>query len=288
MIAALASHIHHALSKRRIAKHWPSDAQWQRLRAHYPVLPAHPRLRELTALLLHHKEFSTVEPLVFRDDMALAIAAQAALVLLGMSLRDEAVSPSRAYQVVKLYEGSKGIVLHPAGMLASRKTTDGAGVEHHWREAISGEAMEGGPLTLSWQDVAETPRLSAQGHNLVIHEFAHVLDMKNGNANGVPLLPAGFWATGMGGSGLNSNAKSAYGHWQRTMQSEYDAFCERLSMAERFGADMPWLDAYAATAPEEFFAVTAEAYFSNPKALATECPSLIDLYDAYFQAWRWR
>jgi MtfA peptidase len=152
--------------------------------------------------------------------------------------------------------------------------------------------MDGGPLTLSWQDVQNTPARSAEGFNLVIHEFAHVLDMKNGHANGVPLLPDGFWATGMPSAkatrGGKATSAEAYGHWQRTMSQEFEAFTERLSLAQRFGGEIPWLDAYAGTAPEEFFAVTAEAYFTNPKALTAECPSLIALYDAYFQAWRWR
>ena len=54
-------------------------------------------------------------------------------------------------------------------------------------------------------------------------------------------------------------------------------------MAQRFGAAPPWLDAYGATAPAEFFAVACEAYFVNRAQFAHEFPALMPVLDAFFR-----
>ena len=71
--------------------------------------------------------------------------------------------------------------------------------------------------------------------------------------------------------------------WPLVMQAAYDDFTEALSLAQRFGGPMPWLDPYAATAPAEFFAVSCEAYFVNPERFATDWPSLSQLFDEFFR-----
>jgi len=55
-------------------------------------------------------------------------------------------------------------------------------------------------------------------------------------------------------------------------------------MAERFGAERPWLDAYGATSPAEFFAVACEAYFVNRARFSLEFPGLMLVLNAFFQA----
>ena len=67
------------------------------------------------------------------------------------------------------------------------------------------------------------------------------------------------------------------------MQPAFEGFREAVSMAERFGAEAPWLDSYAATNPAEFFAVTCEAYFVNRERFAAEFPALVMLYDGFFR-----
>ena len=238
------------------------DPLWQRTLGHYPFLTAlcqadQDKLRVLSAQFLARKQFSGTHKLVVTDEMALAIAAQACLPVLHL---DKGLG-------LRLYDHFEGIVVHPGAMLAQRSETDEAGVVHYFREPLIGEAMQGGPVTLSWADVAESGQSADRGQSVVIHEFIHKIDMRTGSANGCPPLPT----------------RAAREHWQTTMQAAFDAFKEQVAMAERFGAEPPWLDAYGATAPAEFFAVTAEAYFVNPARFEAEFPALKVLFDTFFK-----
>lgn len=232
---------------------------WQQVLAAYPFLWAlNPgeqlRLRGLCSRFLAQKEFTGAHGLEVTDAMALAIAAQACLPVLHLSLR--------------LYDGFKGIVVHPGAMLARREVTDEAGVVHRYTEALSGEAMEGGPVTLSWEDVVAGGESAVRGYNVVIHEFVHKLDMRDGAPNGCPPLPT----------------RAARAAWQTVMQEAYAGFRERAIIAERFGGEAPWLDSYGATSPAEFFAVASEAYFVNRARFEIEFPSLAGLFDSFFKA----
>lgn len=234
------------------------DALWHNTLLHYPFLARRPvadhlRLRELVSQFLAHKEFTGAHGLVITDEMAVAIAAQACLPVLHLGLR--------------WYDDFKGIVVHPGAMLARRETTDQAGVVHRYSEALLGEAMERGPVTLSWQDVAAAGELAEHGHNVVIHEFVHKIDMRDGAADGCPPLPS----------------RAAHAAWHAVMQPAYDAFCEQVAMAERFGGAPPWLDRYGATAPAEFFAVACEGYFVQRDRFTQDFAGLTTLFDRFFK-----
>lgn len=228
---------------------------WDTTLAQYPFLAERSgaqvdALRLSCSQFLHSKQFSGAHGLQITDEMALAIAAQACLPVLKLGLH--------------WYDDFRGIVVHPGAMVAARQLHDDVGVVHNYEEELSGEAMPGGPVTLSWQDVQETS--SQTGYNVVIHEFAHKLDMRDGVADGRPPLPSRDLAR----------------RWPAVMQAAYDDFTEALSLAERFGGPRPWLDPYAATAPAEFFAVACEAYFVNRPRFAAELPSLLALFDEFF------
>jgi Mlc titration factor MtfA (ptsG expression regulator) len=233
------------------------QALWDDTLARHPFLAARDtadlqQLRLLSAQFLGSKQFSGAHGLQITDEMALAIAAQACLPVLKLGLH--------------WYDDFSGIVVHPDVMLAPREVHDDAGVVHHYQEELSGEAMPGGPVTLSWRDVQEAS--IEDGYNVVIHEFVHKLDMRGGQADGCPPMPTRALAR----------------RWQTVMQAAYRDFKEALSMANRFGGPQPWLDPYAATDPAEFFAVSCEAYFVNRKRFGEEWPALLDLFDAYFLA----
>jgi len=234
------------------------EALWQRTLQRYPFLARQSAadrqtLRSLVGRFLQHKEFTGAHGLSVTDEMAVAIAAQACLPVLHLGLH--------------WYDDFTGIVVHPGAMLAQRVSTDQAGVVHHYKEALLGEAMHGGPVTLSWQDVADSGHMAEHGHNVVIHEFIHKIDMKDGAADGCPPLP--------------SRADQAA--WHDAMLSAYDHFCEQVALAERFGAAPPWLNAYGATAPAEFFAVACEAYFVNRERFTQEFAALTPLFDRFFK-----
>jgi hypothetical protein len=234
------------------------DALWRATLAHYPFLSALPQaqrdhLRILSSRFLAQKEFHGAQGMLITDAIAVAIAAQACLPVLHLGL--------------DWYDDFVGIVVHPSQMLARREQTDEAGVVHRYSEVLAGEAMDRGPVTLSWQDVASAGELARQGYNVVIHEFVHKIDMKNGTPDGCPPLPS----------------RAARAAWHDTMQAAYTSFRDKVTIAERFGGEPTWLDAYGATSPAEFFAVACEAYFVNRPRFTEDFASLTELFDHFFR-----
>lgn len=182
------------------------------------------RLRDLALLFLAEKQFTGTHAIVVTDRMRVSIAAQACLPILELGL--------------DWYSGWTGIVLYPGDFRVRRSEVDEQGVVHQWEDDLAGEAMPGGPVVLSWDAAAH-----GEGINVVIHEFAHKLDMANGEADGYPPLHPG----------MDRQA------WKAAFEEAYEGFCDAL---ER---DRPtWLDPYAAEHPAEFFAVISEAFFQDP------------------------
>ena len=235
------------------------DGLWQSVLARYPFITARPadelvRLRELAARFLASKEFHGAQGFVITDRVALAIAVQAVLPVLHLGL--------------DWYDDFVGIVVHLDEVVARRTSTDEDGVEHHYDEVLAGEAMEGGPVMVNWRDVDEAGASAEAGYNVVIHEFIHKMDMRDGRPDGCPPLPT----------------RAAREHWLATMQAEYESFREKTIIAERFGGEATWLDPYGATSIDEFFAVACEAYFVNRARFDEEFPSLSPLFQSFFAA----
>lgn len=260
------------------------ETLWCHTMERHPFLDAlSPReqqhLRQLAAHFLVEKEFHGANGLEITDDMALTIAAQACLPLLHMGAVGTRGPGRDPLEALDWYSDFVGIVVQPGAAVAQREVTDGSGVVHRYREILAGEAMDRGPIMLSWQEVAHAPQAAPHGHNVVIHEFAHKIDMHRmrpgDSPDGAPPLPPGFM-------GMQDPA-TAREHWRKTMQDAYDRLRETLALAERFGEEKPWLDGYAALNPAEFFAVTCEAYFVNRARFAQEFPGLLQLYDGFFR-----
>jgi len=229
------------------------DPLWELTLARFPFLGWRSevevdQLRQMATLFLADKEFTGTRGLVVDDEMAVAIAAQACLPALKLGLT--------------WYDGFKGIVVHADAVIAQREFIDDAGVVHEYEEELSGEAMHGGPVMLAWRDVDEAAESADLGYNVVIHEFVHVMDMRGGDADGVPPLPD----------------RAAQDAWIEVLDAEYEAFCERVD------ADEPtMLDPYAAEAPEEFFAVASEAFFVAPRDFRDEHPNLYEMFGGFFR-----
>lgn len=238
---------------RVLARRAIPDALWQLTLARLPFLAQRSdadlaELRRLASLFLDQKEFTGADGLVIDDAMAVCIAAQAVLPVLRFGLAP--------------YDGFVGIVVHPDEVVARREVTDDHGVVHAYDEVLAGEAMEGGPVMLSWRDVADAGETAASGYNVVIHEFAHVLDMGDGAADGVPPLPSA----------------QARRDWLDILMPAYDRHGEQVVC----GYDT-LLDPYGAQGPEEFFAVASETFFVSPNELRAEHPDLYGLLARYFQ-----
>jgi len=256
----------HWLRKLRAPAPLP-DAAWQATLTRYPFLQQPQaadgaRLRTLAAEFLRDKEFHGAHGFVITDEVVLAIAAQAVLPILHL--------PGG----LAWYDDFVGVVVHPAEVVARRQVTDEAGVVHEYDEIVAGEAMDRGPVMLSWQDVLAGSVTQDEGYNVVIHEFAHKIDLRDGAADGCPPLPPGFAGT--------SGARAAKVLWLEVMGRAYEAFREQTIVAERFGGEPPWLDPYGAESISEFFAVACEAYFVNRPQFAREAPTLLPLFDAFF------
>lgn len=274
--------------QRWLPRRWRSEPHlpegpWAAILDSHPFLnklsrPDRDRLRLLSGHFLMEKEFHGAHGLIVTDPMALAIAAQACLPLLHIRPPTRR-SASNPLDALAWYDDFVGIVVQPGAALARRRVADASGVVHHYDEVLAGEAMDRGPVMLSWQEVSQAPDAARTGSNVVIHEFVHKIDMRGmhagGSPDGAPALLAGLW-----GTRSDSEARE---HWRRTMTQAYDHFRECVSLAERFGAERPWLDDYAATNPAEFFAVTCEAYFVGRDRFAQEFPALLLLYDGFFR-----
>jgi Mlc titration factor MtfA (ptsG expression regulator) len=245
------------LRRRRSVPDLP-DPLWRATLARYPFLADNagadlPRLRALSAEFLARKEFHGAGGLVITDEIALAVAAQAVLPVLHLGLH--------------WYDDFVGIVVHPDEVVARRTTMDDTGVVHDWDEVLAGEAMEGGPVMLNWHDVAQAGDTADSGFNVVIHEFVHKIDMRDGAPDGCPPLPS----------------RAAREQWLRVLEDAYARFREQVVIAERFGGAPPWLDDYGATSIDEFFAVACEAYFVNRERFAREFAELIVLFDGFYR-----
>jgi Mlc titration factor MtfA (ptsG expression regulator) len=204
------------------------------------------RLRELVILFLHRKSIEGADGLVITQAMALIIALQACLLVLALGLEP--------------YSGWSTIIVYPSGFAPERVVRDEYGVEHHVRDELAGEAWQRGPLILSW-DEAEYAGV-VDGSNLVIHEFAHKLDMQNGEANGFPPLH-----------------RSMDGEvWTNVFSAGFENFQQRCQRGEHIG-----IDYYAATSPAEFFAVLSEIFFERPDLL---CQHYAEIYEQMRQYYR--
>jgi Mlc titration factor MtfA (ptsG expression regulator) len=202
------------------------------------------QLKTLAEGFLAEKEFSTAGGLELSDEICVSIAAQGCLPILKLGLA--------------AYRDWIGIVVYPDEFVVPRHIEDESGIVHEYDDVLAGEAWEGGPLIVSWHDV----QMAGDGYNVVIHEFAHKLDMLNGDADGVPALHNGV----------------GEGEWQQTFFAAYDDFCRRVDDGEE-----TIIDPYASEAPAEFFAVLSESFFEIPDVVAGEYPDLYNLFRRYYR-----
>ena len=204
------------------------------------------RLRELVILFLHEKAIHGAAGMAVRDEVRLAIAVQACILILDLGL--------------DYYRGWVEVIVYPDEFVAEYEYVDEAGVAHHVHEAISGESWERGPVIISWADVQEAG--AGRGYNVVIHEFAHKLDMLNGEPNGFPPLHAGMRRA----------------DWAAAFTEAYEDFCRKVDRGEDTD-----IDEYAAESPAEFFAVVSEAFFERPMNVRRAYPAVYAQLSAFYR-----
>lgn len=124
-----------------------------------------------------------------------------------------------------------------------------------------GESWSRGTVVLAWNSVQGGGRNDEDGHNLVIHEFAHQLDTVNGAADGFPELP--------------DNAD--FENWPQVFGREFKELCDDTKSGRK-----TVMDDYGTTNEAEFFAVAAETFFEKSRKMEEDHPQLYRLLQDFF------
>jgi len=202
------------------------------------------RLVNLARIFLKKKVFEGAAGLVVNDRMRIDIAVQACLPILNLD-------PTS-------YDDWHSVILYPGDFIVDRELIDNTGVVHQYKEVLAGESWERGPVVLSWD-----ANLSGNsGTNVVIHEFAHKLDLQDGYANGCPPLHPGM----------------SPHEWNRVFTAGYAAFCNEVDAGV-----VSEIDPFASENPAEFFAVLSELFFVNPHLLIRRFPFVFRQFQLYYR-----
>lgn len=223
----------------------PFPARWREvLRRRMPLYATLPpdlqlQLKKLTQVFIAEKPFIGCRGLVVTEEMRVLVAAQASLLQLNR----------RAGGFPNLRE----VLIYPGAFIVDQQRNHGNGLVSEERRVLSGQSWQRGQVLLSWDDVLNGAADPTDGHNVVIHEFAHQLDQERGAATGAPFL----------------GRREQLQRWAATLGAAYERLRQQVADGEQ-----TLIDAYGASEPAEFFAVVSEVFFERPLALAAEQPAL--------------
>jgi MtfA peptidase len=221
--------------------------------AHYSFLSGEERdyLEDLIRFFIGEKNFEGCGGLEITDEIRVVIAAEASLLVLGLP----------PFQ----YKGLQSVLVYPTTITLPQSRqgvfTEGMSIVPD-RQAILGQAMLNGPVILVWDAVVRDARHPERGHNVVYHEFAHILDMRDGAADGTPEL----------------HTTKLFRSWVEVCSKEYFRLQERVAAGKK-----TLLDSYGAVHEAEFFAVATELFFDRPREMRRERPELYDVLCAYYR-----
>jgi Mlc titration factor MtfA (ptsG expression regulator) len=206
------------------------------------------RLRRLASLFLHEKTITGAGGLSVDSSMRVYIAAQACLLILNLDL--------------DYFRGWSEVIVYPDTFVISREEYDSSGVVHETRRALAGEAWRRGPVILSWSDARAGASPHGPASNVILHEFAHKLDMLNGAANGMPPLHYGMVRE----------------EWTAALSQAYESLYHQVERNHHTA-----IDPYAAESPAEFFAVLTEVFFQQPDRLNHLYPDVYRQLRLYYR-----
>lgn len=195
------------------------------------------RLEGKINLFLDQVSFYGCNDLEVTEEMELSIAAQACLLVVN---RDA------------WYDTLRTILIYPGAFKSMQKDYNGYVVTE--RETVrTGESWARGPVILSWPHAEKDAINHRDGHNVVLHEFAHQIDNLSGDTDGAPLL----------------NKGQSYADWAKVLITAYENHLRDVEHGRH-----TVIDAYGAEGPEEFFAVSVELFFERPADLLHEEPEV--------------
>lgn len=244
--------------RRRWLDNKPFPDAWEAIIAQrlpfYPRLPAEAK-RALQNRIKHFmasKRFYGCAGQRIDDNVRVSIAAQASLLLLNRP-RDD-------------YTDLHSILVYPSEFMVRHAGANEHGLVSEDEQVLAGESWNNGRIVLSWDSVERGASDFQDGHNVVLHEFAHQLDHQSGATNGAPLL----------------GSRNAYQQWSTVFSEEFDRLQSLAMDWQSQDHDEEVLDLYGATNPAEFFAVATETFFEKPGPLARRHPQLFEqLYQYY-------
>jgi Mlc titration factor MtfA (ptsG expression regulator) len=129
--------------------------------------------------------------------------------------------------------------------------------EHGKDSHLSGMVHSQGPVLLSKPALQMSFRPGTAGHNVALHEFAHVMDFADGYADGLP-------------AGVDWHSAAPW----------VNVVADRLRQVRREGH--PALRPYAGVNEAELFAVAVEVFFERPEKLQEKDPELFGLLSEFF------
>jgi MtfA peptidase len=215
--------------------------------AQWPYLNAGEReqLEDDARSLIVEKTWEAARGFTLTDEVRVMIAAQAALLVLGL----DDIDP---------YRNVRTIIVHASTVTLHGERAGPAGTVASGPFPVLGMAQYQGPIIIAWDEALANARHPERGHNVVYHEFAHKLDMLDGLVDGTPPL-----------------------HSPEAMQQWVDVCTREYTLLQQ-GENDPILDSYGAVSTGEFFAVVTELFFDTPVELEAAKPELYGILRDYY------
>lgn len=206
------------------------------------------KLQTLIKIFLADKKFYGCAGQEINDDIRVTVAAQACLLVLNQDRTP--------------YPDLDSVLVYPSTFVATREVANELGLVSTNHIAMLGESWSQGKVVLAWDNVKKGVINLQDGHNVVLHEFAHQLDHESGSTNGAPVL----------------QTRGAYKSWAHIFSEEFEEL-QKDAVRGRHSL----LDHYGATNPAEFFAVATETFFERPREMAAHHRELYRLLKDYYR-----
>jgi Mlc titration factor MtfA (ptsG expression regulator) len=240
--------------RRRLLAEQPFPPAWSTIldrhvkQSHWLSADERTALQAWVQVFIAEKRFEGCGGMEIDDEVRVAIAGQAGLTVLGLG--------------EQFFDRLRSVLVYPGDYLVPRTTPLAGGGELQWQEQRLGETWSGGSMVLSWPRVVDGGRLRDGPRSVVIHECSHLIDLLDGEIDGIPPLPAG----------------RSRDDWAAEIDACRDRFEEALDEGR-----VTAFDEYAAESDVEFFAVASECFFQDPHRLVRHDRPL---YGLLAEAWR--
>ncbi|MCA6572244.1 MAG: zinc-dependent peptidase [Pseudanabaena sp. M57BS1SP1A06MG] len=236
------------LMAKPVPRHWLNIIESNLAIYHSLEIHQQKQLQGYVQVFLKEKQFIGCMGLQVTEEMRVTIAAIACLLLFG---------DRKTY-----FPNLRSILIYPHAYIVNEIVMSDHYIVEERLVARLGESWTQDQIILSWEQIQQDLHNWQDGHNVILHEFAHQLDQEDGRAEGVPILPRTL----------------DYALWAKVMTTDYLQLCDQVERQHK-----TIIDSYGATNPAEFFAVVTETFFEKPKQLYQHHSSLYELLQRYYQ-----